>query len=103
MKTFLMFSRAGTHVTVVALLMTILLLAGCITVTCPSGNCQPPCSSGDGPPVKCVGVPINPGEFGCSSGLKCSAATSNKPCGLPGAGTLCTTWNDNGVCKCDCK
>jgi hypothetical protein len=56
------------------------------------------------PPVVCVAVDVVQGDgSGCSSGKKCSAATANQPCGMPGAGKTCKTLNVGGVCSCKCQ
>lgn len=61
----------------------------------------PPCED---PPVLCVGVDVSQVPFpGCTSGQRCTVATTGKSCGMAGAGTKCQTVNNgSGACTCKC-
>jgi hypothetical protein len=68
------------------------------------GDKKGPPEDCDGPPVVCVGVDVNQVPYpGCTSGQRCTLATTGKSCGLLGAGTRCQTVNNgSGVCSCQC-
>jgi|SRR5689334_15437110 len=97
MRQFSCYARLSTGTTLAAVLVAILVLSGCITVTCP--GCQGGCG-GDGgtspPSCNAVQVPVG-GAGGCSSGNTCT--NEGTTCSL---GKHCKTVNIGGVCNCSC-
>lgn len=105
MKTISVFSRARTPIPLLGLFVAI-LLGGCdwrpyyipVSTAMPclvaEGGGQ---EGGPPPPVVCVAVDIVPGDFGCTSGKKCSSSTQGQLCGMQGSGKKCTTVPSGGV------